>query len=118
MKVIIDFTDYAYDARQLKAPRLFDTKAEATRWLTDGFCQTDGAERDHYADMLCQLNSGNSLLFYWGKPSCVTLKTRTKAVDALRDINAVIMDEELCAEAMVADVADILNRCGIDIWKE
>lgn len=72
--ITIDFTDYERDARQFATPRRFRTKRAVMKWLMDGLYWTDGAERDHYADMIAQLDSGNALLFYWGKPSNMNVR--------------------------------------------
>ena len=42
----------------------FRTRDAARSWLMEGLAATDGAEQDHYADMLVELEGGASTLHY------------------------------------------------------
>lgn len=43
----------------------FSRRKDCERWLKEGLYGCDGAERDHFADMLEQLDCGNTTLHYW-----------------------------------------------------
>lgn len=42
----------------------FSTKDEITSWLLEGLAGTDGAEREHYVNMLLDLKQGKTTLHY------------------------------------------------------
>ena len=43
---------------------VFHSEEECLLWLLDGITSTEGAERDHYANMLGQMKKGKRVLFY------------------------------------------------------
>ena len=42
----------------------FNKKADCRNWIMDGLYGTEGAERDHYVDMLFQLDNGAKTIDY------------------------------------------------------
>lgn len=44
--------------------RTFNSRRECLAWLNEGLAGTEGAEQEHYADMLVELNSGATILHY------------------------------------------------------
>lgn len=44
--------------------RIFPTKRKCYEWLLDGMRGCEGAERDHYVNMLLQLEEGRTKLIY------------------------------------------------------
>ena len=44
----------------------FATKSSCKAWLMEGIMGCDGAERDHYVGMMCQMEEGKSILDYNG----------------------------------------------------
>ena len=53
------------DWRLRRAIATFNTKRACTKWLKEGLYGCDGAERDHFANMLEQLDCGKTTLDYW-----------------------------------------------------
>lgn len=47
-----------------KWKRTFETRDECFAWLNDGLAGTEGAEQEHYAKMLVELNGGATTLHY------------------------------------------------------
>lgn len=45
-------------------PREFSSRAGVMEWIMDGMRSTEGAERDHYVDLLLQLERGRKELNY------------------------------------------------------
>lgn len=45
-------------------PREFSSRAGVMEWIMDGMRSTEGAERDHYVDLLLQLDRGKRELNY------------------------------------------------------
>lgn len=45
-------------------PREFSSRAGVMEWIMDGMRSTEGAERDHYVDLLLQLDRGRKELNY------------------------------------------------------
>jgi len=50
---------------QNKVIRSFNIKNECKDWIMSGLFACEGAERDHYVHMLCQLEDGKRFLEYW-----------------------------------------------------
>lgn len=44
--------------------KTFHSKEQAKEWIVDGLTGTEGAERDHYVNMLLELDSGSKILHY------------------------------------------------------
>lgn len=44
--------------------RLFRSKRDIVHWLKDGMYGCDGAERDHYVNMMAELDCGRHVLHY------------------------------------------------------
>lgn len=42
----------------------FSSKKECLEWVLEGMRSCDGAERDHYVDMLMELQTGATTLHY------------------------------------------------------
>lgn len=58
-------TYIVFDSRLRRSIITFNTKRACTKWLKEGLYGCDGAERDHYANMLEQLDCGKTTLDYW-----------------------------------------------------
>lgn len=58
-----------YDEHLAQVLTGFDRKSDCRNWLMEGMFGTDGAEREHYCDMLGQLESGRTTLLYWNDGS-------------------------------------------------
>ena len=52
------------DRTDPKFKRTFKDKGACLRWLHDGLAGTEGAEQEHFANMLVELNSGATTLHY------------------------------------------------------
>lgn len=52
------------DRTDPKFKRTFKNKDACLRWLHDGLAGTEGAEQEHFANMLVELNSGATTLYY------------------------------------------------------
>ena len=52
------------DRTDPKFKRTFKNKDACLRWLHDGLAGTEGAEQEHFANMLVELNSGATTLHY------------------------------------------------------
>ena len=52
------------DRTDPKFKRTFKNKDACLRWLHDGLAGTEGAEQEHYANMLVELNGGATTLHY------------------------------------------------------
>lgn len=59
MTIKIDFSRHS----DIK-PKIFKSKRFAYEWIMEGLFACEGAERDHYVDMLDQFNRGEKVLFY------------------------------------------------------
>lgn len=51
--------------------RTFSSKKDARTWIMEGLRSCEGAEREHYVDMLMQLEGGATTLYYNEPPSQV-----------------------------------------------
>lgn len=54
------------DSRSATFEKTFATKSSCKAWLMEGMMACDGAERDHYVGMLCQMDEGKNILDYNG----------------------------------------------------
>ena len=52
------------DRTDLKFKRTFKNKDACLRWLHDGLAGTEGAEQEHFSNMLVELNGGATTLHY------------------------------------------------------
>lgn len=52
------------DRTDPKFKRTFKNKDECLRWLHDGLAGTEGAEQEHFSNMLVELNGGATTLHY------------------------------------------------------
>lgn len=52
------------DRRNPKWSKEFKTKRECRAWLMEGMFACEGAERDHYVNMLYELEHGKTILHY------------------------------------------------------
>lgn len=52
------------DRTDPKFKRTFKNKDACTRWLHDGLAGTEGAEQEHFSNMLVELNGGATTLHY------------------------------------------------------
>lgn len=55
------------DSRDSHFSEFFTSKASCKEWIMEGMTGTDGAERDHYVSLLCQMEGGKNVLDYSGE---------------------------------------------------
>lgn len=61
MKIVIKRYGNKSEAQLLRS---FSSRKAACIWITEGLFCTEGAEQEHYASMLEQLESGKTTIFY------------------------------------------------------
>ena len=68
-KIVPKYKVYCYGNKQ--TPRIikcFTSKDAIFGWLMDGICGCEGAEREHYNEMMVQLRDGATTLYYDNPP--------------------------------------------------
>lgn len=62
--IAIDFTRHFRNLPKRERMKVFPDKKSAYDWIISGMRGCEGAERDHYVDLLIQLEDGNTTLYY------------------------------------------------------
>lgn len=64
MEIMIDFTKHYRNLDECDKYRVFRSRKAAKEWIMEGLVGCEGAEREHYVNMLVELESGKNTLTY------------------------------------------------------